>query len=265
MNRRSTRVCVLVKAYPQPSEQYEETVCVAGIEIGTGRFLRLYPIPYRRLPPDRRFGRYDVIEVELWRDTSDPRPESHKVNPDSIRITQHGTQTTARSHIELWSRSITPGIEQLENACGPTKVTLGIIPVDTGSMKLAWEPVAKDGDDDKPLTAWMARQGQLLNDSALPPLAVDYSFFLTFKSCGAQRRKRLMDWEAQATYASYRRKYGDGALDKMREAYEQDIAQANPHLFLGTMKKLPFAQFVLIGVLRSGIAPETLARQGPLL
>lgn len=49
------RARVLVKAYPQPSEQYGETVCVAAITEDGSRLLRLYPIRFRHLDPEQRF------------------------------------------------------------------------------------------------------------------------------------------------------------------------------------------------------------------
>ena len=49
------RALVLVKAFPQPSQKYEETVCCAGIT-PAGQVVRLYPVRYRRLKPEQRFN-----------------------------------------------------------------------------------------------------------------------------------------------------------------------------------------------------------------
>jgi hypothetical protein len=45
----SMRLLVTVKAYPQPSKRYGETVCVAGVRIDTDipSWVRLYPVAYR--------------------------------------------------------------------------------------------------------------------------------------------------------------------------------------------------------------------------
>jgi hypothetical protein len=42
-------VLVLVKATPQPSRQYGDTVCVAGADMNADplRWVRLYPVPFR--------------------------------------------------------------------------------------------------------------------------------------------------------------------------------------------------------------------------
>src|SRR5689334_22776368 len=68
------QVCVLVKAQPQPSQKYEETVCVAAVTIDH-RLVRLYPVRFRHLDAAKRFSRFDWLDVEVTRATDDPRPE----------------------------------------------------------------------------------------------------------------------------------------------------------------------------------------------
>ncbi|MFN7551246.1 MAG: hypothetical protein ACK59M_11415, partial [Pseudomonadota bacterium] len=67
----------------------------------------------------------------------------------------------------------------------------------------------------------------------------------------------------QAAYLAYRRRYGPQALDKLREMYGQIIPTRNPHFIMGTMKAHP-QTFIVIGILRSGVAPEELDRQSEL-
>jgi hypothetical protein len=40
---------ITVKTYPNPSETYGETVCVAGVRLDRGRpeWIRLYPVKFR--------------------------------------------------------------------------------------------------------------------------------------------------------------------------------------------------------------------------
>jgi hypothetical protein len=49
----------------------------------------------------------------------------------------------------------------------------------------------------------------------------------------------------------------------MTQAYGQNIPARNLHFIMGTMAKRPW-QFILIGLLRSGIDPEELGKQGDL-
>lgn len=60
------QVLVTVKAAPNPSETYGETVCVAGVraDVAHPGFVRLYPINFRDLDSDDRFGKYQIITLE---------------------------------------------------------------------------------------------------------------------------------------------------------------------------------------------------------
>lgn len=53
MDKQIARACVLVKAYPQPSQHYEKTVCCAAIT-DSGKLRRIYPVPYRRFRPEQK-------------------------------------------------------------------------------------------------------------------------------------------------------------------------------------------------------------------
>lgn len=64
--RATVRVLVTVKASPQPSTAYGDTVCVAGTLLdGPPRWIRLYPVPFRYLEGNSQFAKYDIIEVQF--------------------------------------------------------------------------------------------------------------------------------------------------------------------------------------------------------
>jgi hypothetical protein len=77
---RATRIEVLitVKAAPNPSEKYGETVCAAGLSTDLMRpgWVRLYPINLRALDDDAGFKKYDMISVDAVPATQDQRRES---------------------------------------------------------------------------------------------------------------------------------------------------------------------------------------------
>lgn len=68
-------VLVTVKAYPNPSRKYGETVCVAGVDLKTSKWVRLYPIPFRDLDDEKKFAKYSVIEVRAKKPSDDKRPD----------------------------------------------------------------------------------------------------------------------------------------------------------------------------------------------
>ena len=92
---------ILVKAFPQPSQKYEETVCCAGVTVDTGELVRLYPIRYRHLDKANQFDRYDLVEMTITRATDDYRPESHRFDHDSVFVIETGRKLPNQSRIRL--------------------------------------------------------------------------------------------------------------------------------------------------------------------
>jgi len=78
------RILITVKAYPNPSKKYGETVCCAGIDLDTLQWIRLYPIPFRDLDSSQKFKKYTLINVKCWKAPDDHRLESYKIDIDSI-------------------------------------------------------------------------------------------------------------------------------------------------------------------------------------
>jgi hypothetical protein len=81
----SSRVTILVKALPQPSRQYGETVCCAGVT-AEGSWKRLYPIRFRHLQGEQSFSRWDWVSFRFRKPTRDMRPESCHVYEESIVV-----------------------------------------------------------------------------------------------------------------------------------------------------------------------------------
>ncbi|KAF3983566.1 MAG: hypothetical protein HFP81_06885 [Methylococcales symbiont of Hymedesmia sp. n. MRB-2018] len=81
-----TKVLISIKTYPTLSSKYNELVCTAGfLECGT--WIRIYPLPFRALEEDQQYKKWQWIELDLERNYSDNRPESHKVkNLDSLKV-----------------------------------------------------------------------------------------------------------------------------------------------------------------------------------
>ena len=94
---RRLSVLITVKAAPNPSSTYGETVCVAGIstDLAEPGWVRLYPINFRDLSSDGQFQKYDLIEVDANPATPDPRTESWK----PIMTTM-----TRKAHLPPWAK-----------------------------------------------------------------------------------------------------------------------------------------------------------------
>lgn len=244
------RICILVKAYPQPSQKYEETVCCAGVT-EDGRFLRLYPIPYRRLKKDQQFQRFDWVEMDIAKDTSDHRSESHKVVPDSIRIIQPRSALKPQQKVRLWKPFVAASLFALKEENAKTGRSLGIIKPDPSSVRFSAKPIKEASSEDQALTHSLYRQASLLETESLKELEKpELTFEYRFTSAGHTHEMKIHDWEVAAAYHHYKKRYGDNALEMLSNEYGSNIPQQNLHIILGTMKAHP-RQFIIIGLLRT--------------
>lgn len=81
------KIYIVVKTYPTISKEYSELVCTAGI-LEDGSWIRLYPVPFRRLDDYQKYPKYTWIEVEVERNTKDFRPESYRPTLTTISVVE---------------------------------------------------------------------------------------------------------------------------------------------------------------------------------
>jgi len=79
------RILIWGKTYPELSIKNLETVCTGGV-LEDGTPIRLYPIPYRYLSGSDQFSLYQWITARVARNFEDPRPESHRIDYESIKV-----------------------------------------------------------------------------------------------------------------------------------------------------------------------------------
>lgn len=73
------KILITVKTYPSLSREYDELVCTAGID-EDGKWIRIYPVPFRKLIYEKQYKKYDWLEIDLIRNTKDFRPETFRPN-----------------------------------------------------------------------------------------------------------------------------------------------------------------------------------------
>lgn len=254
-----TRVRILVKAFPQHSDKYQETVCCAGVT-DDAQLIRLYPITYRRLAKENQFNRYDLIEATLTKASNDGRPESYRVDHDSIRVVERATNLTDANKVRLWQPHILSSLTALEDEHRANGRSLGIIQPDSASLKFFWRDAEQEDQDDT-----RGVQASLFEAPLRPLKPQEFTFFYRYTSGGAEHTQSIQDWEVQAAYLAYQREYGsrEKALQMMAQEYGQNIPTRNLHFIMGNMAKRQW-QFIVIGLLRSGLDPQELAKQGSL-
>ena len=93
------KILITVKAYPAISKKYDETVCTAGIS-EEGKWIRIYPIPFRQLDYNKQFRKYEWIELDLEKNRSDFRPESYR--PKDLFLKDMVSYGIIRSDRDTW-------------------------------------------------------------------------------------------------------------------------------------------------------------------
>ena len=80
------KILITVMTYPIISKKYDELVCTAGVP-EDGSWIRIYPLPFRKLDDTNQFKKYQWIEVHVEKNRKDSRPESYNVvDRDNIKL-----------------------------------------------------------------------------------------------------------------------------------------------------------------------------------
>jgi hypothetical protein len=245
-------VLVLVKAYPQPSAKYTESVCVAGLRVDGPKleWVRLYPVQFRLLQGGRQFGKYDIIRVRVRKPTSgDTRRESF--TPIQETIEKLGHLESKRG----WASRI-PYIEQVrvESMCELQRrqqedgTSLGVFrPAEFTKFEIT--PTSPDWDAGRQAALG---QGNLLCDSPKLPLEkipfdFHYSFSCDDASCNGHRMS-MIDWELGQNYRQTAGRPEDERLKLLMERWRDDVCgpMRDIHFFAGNIAKRQ-KTFVLLG------------------
>jgi len=239
---------IVVRTYPVPARRGVEVSCTAAIT-DKGEWLRLFPVPYRRLRPEQRFSKYQRIEVEVAR-ANDPRPESYKIFSDSIRIVGDvppDNEWQARKDVilALKSESMCAIQKQRDDYGSPT---LGIFKPTI--KRLIIEPAESPNWSQDELAA--LGQRDLFDDgppSELEKIPFDfrYEYRCSDPSCKGHSMK-CTDWEMCQSWRSWRTKYGTNWEEPFRLRYEQEMIQKfDTHFYVGTLHKHPSA-WIIVGL-----------------
>ncbi|HEX4374469.1 MAG TPA: hypothetical protein VHZ50_14305 [Puia sp.] len=257
-----TKVLIAVKTYPTLSSKYDELVCTAGF-LEDGSWIRVYPIPFRKLEYDKQYSKYDWIEVDLEKNNSDFRLESHK--PKSIEtafnIVDHlGTEDSWRLRKEIVFKNVhTNMTELIAQAKDTTKYTSLAVFKPKEILDFKIEKVDREWDKKKLDTLKAtAQQLNLFQNSENPFEVVQklpYKFSYKFTSDdGVERTMMIEDWEiGQLYWNCLKRHEGDEAkaCEDVKKKYFDDFAKTKDlYLFLGTTREFHLIApnpFVIIG------------------
>ena len=266
-NTGKERILVTVKTYPTLSRKYGETVCTAGVR-EDGEWVRIYPVPFRRLDEKEQYRKFDWIECRLVRNTSDPRPESFRPFDqgelaDLQPVGHIGTSDKwrERRRILLGNARVYDRLDEIIDAARKNEMSLCAFKPNR-IRAFTWEQEESNWDSRK-LRGMRGFQSQLslLEDNEwrktfrlIPKLP--YSFSYRFNDAtGRQSTLQIQDWEIGALYWNcLKNAHGDEAqaLTKVREKYFEKFLETDLHFFLGTTRQWQIRRapnpWVIIGV-----------------
>lgn len=243
MSRR--RILITVKTYPSISIKYDELVCTAGFD-EAGNWVRIYPIPFRKLAYDQQYPKYAWIEMDLVKNTSDFRPESYRprdiLAANSIEFYgKIGTENNWANRKAIVLKHVYDNITELIDEAKTKGKYVSLAVFKPNSVKdLAYKPVARK---------WNTKQEAFLRQKSLFEKRDDFKvvrklpFKFSYKfSDSSGRECTLMneDWEVGALYWNCLKRHGgneEAACQDVKKKYLDEFVRTRDlYFFLGTTK-----------------------------
>ncbi|MDY0001548.1 MAG: hypothetical protein RBU30_09660 [Polyangia bacterium] len=258
------RILITVKTYPTLSKKYGETVCTAGLR-EDGSWVRIYPVPFRLLEKWAQYRRYDWLECQLVKNTSDPRPESYRpaAGTDLVPAGHVGTddQWRERRRIVLGCAQVYNRMDELIENAKANEASLAVFKP-AKVTDFVWEADEREWDPQK-LRQMRSQYNQydLFDDNSWRETfrvvnKLPYNFSYKFEDAtGKPRKLQILDWEVGALYWNCLRGAKGNepeALAKVRQRYFDDFTTKDLHFYLGTTQEWHQRSpnpWVIIGVL----------------
>ena len=231
---------MLVKAMPNPSQKYGETVCCAGVT-PEGRWKRLYPVRFRQL--DTKFQRWNWVDFKYRRPNGDTRVESCHVFEDTICIDGKLKNEDERA------RLLNPLVLSSAVDAAAQGLSLTLVRPTAPRFHFKKKPQAVV-DAERAGYERVLRQTSFLDEQleALEP--TPYEFAFSFEDAAGKHTNACRDWETSAAFWKFRQSYGEeGALGHLNEIYNKKYPSKGMVFAMGTVKARP-KQWLLLGVIR---------------
>ncbi|MFH1410293.1 MAG: hypothetical protein ABIG80_01900 [Patescibacteria group bacterium] len=258
-----TRLLILVKTYPTLSTKYDELVCTAGMKEDS-TWIRIYPIPFRKLYFDKKYAKYQWIECELERNKSDFRPETYRPNLDTLKPCEKIETDKSgrwRDRRKLVLKNVHQNMPQLiADARNKSKYTSLAVFKPKKIIEFITEPVEREWDMQKlKKIEQNSEQLNLFKEKDNPFKLVNklpFKFSYVFEDINGTKSKLMIEgWEIGALYWKELGRYEgdeDRACESVRKKYFENFAKTkDTHFFLGTTREHHLVgknPFIIIGV-----------------
>lgn len=259
------RVLITVKTYPTLSRKYGETVCTAGVR-EDGSWVRIYPVPFRRLGEKEQYSKFDWLDCDLIRSRTDPRPETrHPADLNQLQPVGHlDTKDNWRVRRQLLLQTAKVYTRLLPIIEGAKANALSLAVFKPTKIKgFVWEEEEDRNWDPAKVVEMRKRtkQGELFKEETWRQTfqliqKLPYNFSYRFEDdAGQSSEMQILDWEIGALYWNCLRSCnGDekAALQKVKAKYMDEFSKRDLHFFLGTTQQFHFVApnpWVIVGVL----------------
>lgn len=244
-----TKVLITVKTYPTLSEKYDELVCTAGFR-ENGTWIRIFPVPFRKLNYESRYKKWHWIELDLVKNTSDYRPESYRPRDIENEIRILDEIDTKHSWALRRNIALSYVYTNMTELLAETKVkgtSLAVLKP-TEILDFIWEACDREWDKKKMDAVYANQaQGSLFDLEDTKQIfrvvkKLPYKFSYIFKTeDNITRTLMIEDWELGMLYWNcLKDAKGDEtiACHKVKEKYFNWMyMHCDLHFFMGTTKQ----------------------------
>ncbi|MEO0496270.1 MAG: hypothetical protein AAF141_02720 [Pseudomonadota bacterium] len=235
-------VAILVKAAPQVSTKYGETVCCAGID-AYGDWVRLYPVAFRSLESSQKFGRWSIVEYPWQAPRTDKRMESRRIDQSQLKVTGE----LKRGHRESYlSRAIVDGVKGVQENGG----SLALLRPEISAFEIQKRSKSELDEQTDKFANSVKQVDMFFKTPAKPFVPCPYKFLYRYRSADGDRLGTCQDWEMEGTFYKWRSLYGEqSALDKMSDRFGSEYLDGSTFFAMGTHSRWP-ETWLINGVVR---------------
>ncbi|MEA4895904.1 MAG: hypothetical protein VB064_11685 [Oscillospiraceae bacterium] len=267
------RIYIVVKTYPTISKAYSELVCTAGV-LEDGSWIRLYPVPFRKLDIDRKYPKYAWINVEATRNVADFRPETYRPDLSTLVVESSPNKIDwdERRRIIFKNKKVYTDLQELIDKAKLDKTSLAIFKP-AKVIDFTAKEVERDWDPDKlAILQGLSRQQNLFQTpeeieaefKIVPKVPYEFSYKFADAS-GTQHKMMIEDWEIGMLFFNCLRNAGGDekvAIEKVKEKYFDTFIKTDLYFFLGTTKQFHNVApnpFIIIGTFHPPTANQQIS------
>jgi hypothetical protein len=249
------KILITVKTYPLLSSKHIETVCTAGL-LEEGKWIRIYPVPFRVLDKTKQFKKYQWIEAKIIKDTRDPRPESYRL-AGKIKLLHHlDTQKAWEERKKLVLSKVYYNLDTLIHEARDTKQSTSLATFKP--KRIVSFSMERDTSLSERWKKLRILKRQISKEQAERLVqAVPFKFYYTFvDQLGKRSTLQILDWEIYQLCRKLIRKHGARKAkiaSILREKYLGQLTKnRDVYLFLGTNKHWHIRRsnnpFMIVGI-----------------